>query len=164
MKFNLDSVKSAISSLKDKGAEVAGVAADKTKDAARIARLTVQLGAEKENLKKAYTELGKAYFEENKDCAEGLFAQLCEEVTAVNDRIAAMRSELDSLKGGLKTAEAPDFEQVVAEAEGEADDITVEIVETPCESCEQPTCDGCEEKAPEEAPCCCADEENKPEE
>ena len=137
-----DQVKDIFSSLKEKGTEVASTAAGKSKDAARIAKLTVDLGTEKENLKKAYLELGKAYYEENKDSADGLFAQLCEEIAAVAGRIDAMQSELDALKDGFRPAPAPDFEEVVA---GEEADIIVEVVEEPvCEGCEETTCEGCE--------------------
>ncbi len=160
MAFNLDNVKNLFNTLKEKGTEVASVAADKTKDAARIARLTVDMGTEKENLKKAYLELGKAFYEEHKDSAEGLFAQLCEEVTAVTERIGTIQRELDGLKDGFKPAAEPDFEEVVASAEDEAD-ITVEITESPCESCEQPSCDGCDVAGKKEEPCCA---EEKPEE
>ena len=172
MAFNLENVKNLFNTLKEKGTEVASVAADKTKDAARIARLTVDMGTEKENLKKAYLELGKAFYEEKKDFAEGLFAQLCEEVTAVTARIGAMQREIDGLKDGFKPAPEPDFEEVVASAEDEAD-ITVEIIEDPCECCEQPSCDGCEiaekkgeepcccEETPAEEPCCCEDKKEE---
>ena len=172
MAFNLDNVKNLFNSLKEKGTEVASAAADKTKDAARIAKLTVDLGTEKENLKKSFLELGKAYFEENKDTAEGLFAQLCDEVAAINSRVEALQNELDTLKNGFKAPEDPDFESVVSAGEEEAD-ITVEVTEEPCECCEEPTCDSCDvkeeasccdEPAKEEASCCCDEPAEKPEE
>lgn len=140
-------------SLKERGTEVAAIAADKTKDAARIAKLTVDLGAEKDNLKKAYLELGKACYEAHKDSAEGLFAQLCEEISVAAARVDAMQAELDGLKGGFRVPAQepePDFEAVVA---GQEADITVEITQEPgCESCEAPTCDGCDAKADDASP------------
>ena len=126
----MDQMKDLFSSLKERGTEVAATAADKTKDAARIAKLTMDLGSEKENLKKAYLELGKAYYEEHKDTAEGLYAQLCEEITAAADRVDGIQNELDSLKEGFRPAAQPDFEEVVS---GEEADITVEIVEESAE-------------------------------
>ena len=83
MAFGFSKFKEVLDNLKSKGTEYAGIAVDKTKDAARIAKLTVDIGSEKEALKRAFVELGKAYYEENRGTAEGLFAQLCEEVDAV---------------------------------------------------------------------------------
>ena len=173
MAFNLEQVKSLFSSLREKSAEVANAAADKTKDAARLAKLTMDIGTEKANLEKAYLELGKAFYEESKDTAQGLIAQLCAEVTAVAGRIEGMQKEMDELKEGLKPQPAPGFEDVVA---AEEPDITVEVTEeSPCEECEKASCEGCEEaEKKEDAECCCAEDkaedaecccaEDKPEE
>lgn len=158
MAFNLDQVKNLFFSIKEKGTAAATVAADKTKDAARIAKLTVDLNTEKGNLEKAYLELGKAFYEECKDSAEGLIAQLCAEVGSVSGKIKDMQAELEGLKGSFKAPEEPDFEAVVDQAEP---DITVEVTEDCCESCEEETCEGCE-NAPEEKAeeaCCCEGEE-----
>ena len=163
MAFNLEQVKNLFFSLKEKGTAAATAAADKTKDAARIAKLTVDLNTEKGNLEKAYLELGKAFYEESKDSAEGLIAQLCAEVGSVAEKIKAMQTELEELKGSFKAPEEPDFEAVVAEAEP---DITVEVTEEPCEACEEESCEGCENAPAEEKAeesCCCEGEE-KPEE
>ena len=127
MNFNFDSLMDTITNLRERGAEYANVAMDKTKDAARLAKLTIALTAEKDALKKAYIELGKAYYEEHHNDAEGLYAQLVEEVDAVNARIEEMQSEIDSLKGSFHASEAPGFEDVVAQDEGDARDISVEI-------------------------------------
>ena len=151
MAFNLEQVKNLFSSIREKSTAAATAAADKTKDAARIAKLTVDLGSEKGNLEKAYLELGKAFYEERKDSAEGLIAQLCAEVSSVSEKIKSMQAELDSLKDSFKAPEEPDFETVVDQAEP---DITVEVTEeSPCEDCEKESCEGCEE-APAEKSCC----------
>ena len=131
MAFGFSQFKRVLDNLKSKGSEYAGFAVDKTKDAARIAKLAVDIGSEKEALKRAYVELGKAYYEENRGTAEGLFAQLCEEVDAVNARIEGMQAEMDQLKGTFKPDEAPDFESVVSA--DEENDIEVELVEEPDE-------------------------------
>lgn len=126
MNFNLDSLMDTITNLRERGAEYANVAMDKTRDAARLAKLTVALTSEKDALKKAYIELGKAYYEEHHSDAEGLYAQLVEEVDAVNARIEEMQSEIDSLKGSFHASEDASFEDVVAQDEGD-EDISVEI-------------------------------------
>ena len=104
MAFNFEQLKGLFSTIKDKGAAVAGVAADKTKDAARIARLTMDINTEKSGLEKAFLELGKTYYEESKDSAQGLAAQLCAEISAINGRIESIQSEIDSLKDSFKPA------------------------------------------------------------
>ena len=47
MNINFDSLMDAITNLRERGAEYAGAAMDKTKDAARLARLTVAQSGEK---------------------------------------------------------------------------------------------------------------------
>lgn len=144
MSFNFDSLMDAISGLRERGAEYAGIAMDKTRDATRLARVSVALSSEKEALKKAYIELGKAYYEEHHADAEGLYAQLVEEVDAVNARIAEMQSEIDALKASLRPGESS-FEDVVSQDEDDGEDISVEITvdlsdepETPAEEPEAP--------------------------
>ena len=127
MNFNFDSLMDTITNLRERGAEYANAAMDKTKDAARLAKLTIALTAEKDALKKAYIELGKAYYEEHHNDAEGLYAQLVEEVDAVNARIEEMQSEIDSLKGSFHASDDAGFEDVVAQDEGDGGDISVEI-------------------------------------
>jgi len=134
MAFGFSKFKEVLDNLKSKGTEYAGIAVDKTKDAARIAKLTVDIGSEKEALKRAFVELGKAYYEENRGTAEGLFAQLCEEVDAVSARIQGMQAEMEELKGTFKPDEAPDFESVVSA--DEENDIEVELVEEPADPAE----------------------------
>ena len=146
MNFNLDSLMDTITNLRERGAEYANVAMDKTRDAARLAKLTVALTGEKDALKKAYIELGKAYYEEHHNDAEGLYAQLVEEVDAVNARIEEMQAEIDSLKGSFHGSEDASFEDVVAQDEGD-EDISVEI--TVEEEPEAPAAETTEEQ-PEE--------------
>ena len=127
MNFNFDSLMDTITNLRERGAEYANAAMDKTKDAARLAKLTIALTSEKDALRKAYIELGKAYYEEHHNDAEGLYAQLVEEVDAVNARIEEMQSEIDSLKGSFHASDDAGFEDVVAQDEGDGGDISVEI-------------------------------------
>lgn len=146
MNFNFDSLMDTISNLRERGAEYANVAMDKTKDAARLAKLTVSLTGEKDALRKAYIELGKAYYEEHHNDAEGLYAQLVEEVDAVNARIEEMQAEIDALKGSFHVSEDASFEDVVSQDDGD-EDISVEI--TIEEEPEAPAAETAEEQ-PEE--------------
>ena len=129
MAFDLNQLKDMLSTAKEKGTVLAGVAGEKAKETAKLAKLSVEYSGEKESLKKAYAELGKAYYEKYQGSAEGLFAQLCEEVASVGKRAAALKAELDDLKAALRDEDVA-FEEVVAEAEP---DITVEVTEEPKE-------------------------------
>lgn len=123
--------------------------ADTTKGVARIAKLNVEIGSEKETLKKAYAELGKLYYETSHNEPGCFFAQLCDEITLALENIAAKEAEIAELKAGISGQD------------GEADiDVEFEAV------VEEEECGACaEEEAPVEAepPCCgcgCADDDD----
>lgn len=97
--------------------------AEKTADAAkasgRIAKLSMDIASEKDNMKKTYIEIGKLYYDTHKDDPEGFFIQLCEEITLSKENIAAKDAEIEALKGekcGEDDIEI-EFEEVVAEEE-----------------------------------------------
>ena len=151
--------KEYLETVSEKGKGVVDAAKDKTRTAGRVARLSMELNTEKGVLEDTFTELGKVYYEECAGSAMGIFAQLCDEITAVNARIEAMEAELAELKETLVPARASeeDFEDVVAQDEcccgcecECSDDITVEIVEDEC------CC--CAEEVPVESGCDCAEE------
>lgn len=137
----------------DSAKELAGKAADKAKSAARIAKLSMEINAEKDSIKKAYLEIGKLYYEMNRDNPDGFFAQLCDEITVANAEIAAKEAEIADLKeNGL----------------GGADDADVEVEFTEdccCEPADGEDACGCgepEDKAEDEPPCCCKKTEDEP--
>ncbi|MDR1131085.1 MAG: hypothetical protein LBL15_01545 [Oscillospiraceae bacterium] len=76
-------------------------AADKAKDVARVAKLNMELSAEKDTIEKAYLEIGRLYYETRKSSPDGFFVQLCDEITLANENIARILSELEALKTGL---------------------------------------------------------------
>ena len=126
MDFNhlKDILSSVVGTVSVKGKEFAEVAVDKTKAAGRVAKASLELTGEKEALKKVYAELGQAYYENCREGAEGVFQQLCEEITLVSERIAALEAEVEELKAGLRPVnEEADvevtFEEVVEETEAE---------------------------------------------
>ena len=141
-----EKVMNTLEMVADSAKELAGKAADKAKSAARIAKLSMEINAEKDTIKKAYLEIGKLYYEMNRDNPDGFFAQLCDEVTVANAEIAAKEAEIAELKeNGLGGAQ---------------EDVEVEITEEDGEAC----CCEAEEEKPAEEGCCCAPEEEKPEE
>ena len=101
----------------DKNGTVRGVyakGAERTKAYARIARLTLDLNGENEELKKIYTEIGKLYYEQLQGRAEGFFAPLFAQVGETAENIRSIETEIDSLR------------RKIAEESGEKD-IEVEI-------------------------------------
>lgn len=143
MDFN--QLKGMFNGLMDNVTEKGRGAADKAKSAGRIAKLSLELGGEKDSLKKAFATLGETYYENKADLSEGLLAQLCEEIDSTKERIAAIEAEIAALKGELSSKE-PDvevtLEEVVEEAEQEAvtaDEPTVaeEVIEKAAETVEE---------------------------
>ncbi|MCL2342345.1 MAG: hypothetical protein FWC62_00380, partial [Firmicutes bacterium] len=72
----------------DKTRDVAGKAADTAKTYARIAKLSMEINGERDNVKKAYLEIGKLYYDTHKADPEGSFVQLFEEVGLAQENIA----------------------------------------------------------------------------
>jgi len=115
----------------------------RAKSYGRIAKLTLEVNSEGENLKRVYTEIGKLYFEQAKDAPEGYFAPLFAQAEEISASIAAKGAEIDALKAAMASEEADvevEFEEVVEAAEEEA-----------C-CCEE---DFVVEEAPVEESCCC---------
>ena len=76
-------------------------ATDKAKDVARIAKLNMELSAEKDTIQKAYLEIGKLYYETRKNSPDGFFVQLCDEITLANENMSKILVELEDLKAGV---------------------------------------------------------------
>ena len=97
--------------------------ASKAKTLGSIAKLTLENNGAGEDLKKAYIEIGRLYYEENRSAPQGFFVPLFEKVTEIGDRMGVIEKELDALKEELKASgEAcdADFESVVSETEDQA--------------------------------------------
>jgi hypothetical protein len=132
-------------------------AGDKAKALARIAKLTLDISAEKENAKKVYAEIGKLYFETNSGNPGDFFVQLFDELNLANENLAAMEAELAELKSSLGDPisdpivdPSGNFEETVGADEPTADsvdeDITVEITE------EKPAAEETEDKPEDDKP------------
>lgn len=91
-----------------------------------IAKLTLEANGEAEELKRAYIEIGKLYFEQNRENPEGFFATLFEQVEQLNARIHEKEDEIAALKEQLGAdklvdidVEIGDFDQVVDDTEAD---------------------------------------------
>ena len=80
--------------------------AERTKAYAKIAKLTLALNSENEELRKIYTEIGKLYFEQAKDKPEGFFAPLFAQAGSLLQELQSKETELAALKDSLKAEEA----------------------------------------------------------
>ena len=89
----------------------------RAKNYGRIAKLTLELNGDHEELKRVYTEIGKLYFDQSKYAPEGFFAPLFAQAGELIDRIITKEDEIAALKAE-------------SEAPAEVQDIEVEIVET----------------------------------
>ena len=98
----------------------------------QIAKLTLELNGEHEELQRVYTEIGRLYFEQNRDTPEGFFIPLFEQANRITGNIQAKRARIDELKEHYGAPEQSDidveigdFDDVVSATE--ADGMTVEI-------------------------------------
>ena len=144
-----DIIKATLSSIAGKVKEVAesgtvrdiyDKGASRAKSYTRIAKLTLEMNGESEELKRVYTEIGKLYYEQAKDAPEGFFAPLFSQVKEISDSILAKEEEINAMKAEFEAqAAAKDievevcaFDEVVDATEGDgtneapADDKTEE--------------------------------------
>ena len=118
-----DIIKGTLSSIAGKVKEVAesgtvrdiyDKGASRAKAYSRIAKLTLEMNGESEELKRVYTEIGKLYYDQAKDAPEGFFAPLFNQVQEISASILAKEEEINAMKAEF-------------EAEAAAKDIEVEV-------------------------------------
>ena len=114
----IDSINKAADTTKD----FADKATDKAKDVSRIAKLSIEISSEKDVIRKAYSEIGKLYYETHKNEPEGFFIQLCDEVTLAMENIAAKEAEIAELKSSSSIDDddnsiVVEFENIVSDDE-----------------------------------------------
>ena len=71
---------------------------ERTKAYARMAKLSLEINSENEELRKIYTEIGKLYFEQAQGSAGGFFAPLFAQAAQTADKIRSLESELRALR------------------------------------------------------------------
>ena len=112
-------------------AEVYQKGASRTRAYSRIARLTLDMNGQAEELRKVYTEIGRLYFEQARENPEGVFAPLFAQAGKLMDELKAKEDELEELKRSLGaeaeekdieveiTQDIDEFDQVVSATEAE---------------------------------------------
>lgn len=129
----------------EKTKEFAGKAADKAKDVSKITKLSLEIKAAKETIGKAYEEIGKIYYETHKNAPADYFIQLCEEITAANERIEALEIEIDKVKAGCKDDDGSievEFTEVTPD-EGVSESDFAKAEQAPSEKAEDKPDDTC---------------------
>lgn len=90
------------SELKDKVSDAVDAVQERAKYAGKMAKLTVEANAELERIQKAYAEIGKLYYEQYRDYADAFMAQLCDEITQANERVAEKERQIDELRAAMR--------------------------------------------------------------
>lgn len=95
--------------------EVYDQGANRVKSYGRIAKLSLEMNGDYEELKRVYTEIGKLCYDQFKDAPEGFFAPLFAQVEEISARIERNEAEIEAMKAETACHE-------------EEPDISVEIV------------------------------------
>ena len=128
----------AAGTIADKSLIFAKKAADKTKTAAKIAKLSAEVAGEKESIKKNYAEIGRLYCEKYKDNPDEELAQAVSEVSISMAIIESKKAEIEELKASSDVSEA---EECSCGEECKCDEDCECTCEEECECSEEPKCE-----------------------
>lgn len=91
--------------------------AERAKAYGTIAKLTLEVNGDAEELKRVYTEIGKLYFEQNRENPEGFFTSLFSQVEEINARIHEKEDTINELKARLEADKAADIDVEIGDFE-----------------------------------------------
>ena len=97
--------------------EVYAKGLERTKSYGAIAKLTLAVNSDTEELKRVYQEIGRLCYEDNKAAPEGFYAPLFAQVEALSSSIQTKRDEIDDIKAGLDSAAKNDIDVEIGEFE-----------------------------------------------
>lgn len=93
--------------------------AERAKSYGTMAKLSLEISGDMEELKRAYTEIGKLYFEQARENPEGFFVPLFAQVEEINARIHANEEAISDIKAQIEAENAADIDVEV----GNFDDV-----------------------------------------
>lgn len=97
--------------------EVYEQGASRVKSYGRIAKLSLEMNGDYEELKRVYTEIGKLCYDQFKDAPEGFFAPLFAQVEEISARIERSEAEIEAMKAEVGCQEEPDISvEIVADS------------------------------------------------
>lgn len=91
--------------------------AERAKAYGAIAKLSLEISGDTEELKRAYTEIGKLYFEENRENPDGFYQALFANVEEINARIHANEDAINEIKEQIEAEDAADIDVEVGSFE-----------------------------------------------
>lgn len=92
-----------------------------------IAKISVELNGQKEELKRVYAEIGELYYEQAKAAPEGFFAGLFAQAESIKNAVAAKEAQIALLKAEVTPAAAEaDIDVEIAEFEEIVDDTAAD--------------------------------------
>ena len=127
-----EKVMTTIGTVADMTKDFAAQTGEKAKSVARIAKLSVEISGEKDSIKKAYTEIGKVYYEAHsrRNDSEGQLERLCGQISSASSAIADKEAEIAAIKAEMnEKGEGPievEFEETVSEDSAEECDCGCE--------------------------------------
>ena len=100
---------------------------DRAKAFGTVAKLSLELNGDYDELNRVYAEIGRLYYEQAKAAPEGFFVPLFEQAGKISADIREKRAKIDALKERFGDAEHSDieveigdFDDIVSAAEKEA--------------------------------------------
>jgi len=109
----------------DKSVGFAKAAGDKAKLVGRITKLKTEIAMEKDSVRKTFADIGKLYYEKNRENPDPDMAQAVAEATLSLDLIELKKQDVDALKKEL----ADDFGETVEDTKDKAADVKDDIDE-----------------------------------
>lgn len=91
--------------------------AERAKSYGAIAKLSLEISGDTEELRRAYTEIGKLYFEQQRENPEGFFQPLFAQVEEINARIHANEEAINDIKAQIEAEDASDIDVEVGSFE-----------------------------------------------
>ena len=88
---------------------------ERTKSYGTMAKLTLSINSDTEELKRVYQEIGRLTYEDAKAAPEGFYASLFAQVEALNASIDEKRRDIDAIKAELDSSSQNDIDVEISE-------------------------------------------------
>ncbi|MDR3277218.1 MAG: hypothetical protein LBT12_00445 [Oscillospiraceae bacterium] len=114
--------KDTVGVIADASVELYKLAEEKTRVFAKTAKLQAENAGDRNSVRRLYAEIGKLYYARFKDAPDPELTQLCAEIAAAQERVAARLEEIERVKAAAGVDGAEDAETESAEAEEEVEE------------------------------------------